>query len=150
METRGRKPHPKPHGEEYEIPEPPEHLSSPKEKETWRYLWEHNGGLVKPSDMLLVINLCEAIKDKEFIRRKIEMDGAPPVISINGNKTMVRNPLHIELRELRKDINGMLAELGLTPSGRTKLTTIVESNDELLSLIREQRNSVITMEDNNG
>lgn len=143
MESRGRKPLIKEHGEKYDIPDPPDHLSSEKEMKIWSHLWAENGGLLKQSDMLVVVNLCEAIKDKEYIRRKIDIDGAPPVVYINGNKTPMRNPLYNELRDLRKEINGLLSELGLTPSGRTKLNMITETNDELLSLIKAQRNDVV-------
>lgn len=92
-----------------EIPEPHRALATGYGKRMWDAVWQAGAGWLKPNmDSEIVMMCCEAIDEREFLRREVMR---------NGSLWRERRAL----RELDKQIASLLGQIGFAPSDRAQL-----------------------------
>lgn len=89
--------------------------------ELWNRIWTTGKAWLSPqADYPLVVMLCQAQDEAEEIRRVLAV-GEEKRFYVLSNGQQVTSPLVKQLKELRVQITGWLAALGLSPTDRARL-----------------------------
>lgn len=108
--------------------------------ELWNRVWSNGKAWLSPQvDYPLVAMLCQAQDEAEEIRRVLAV-GEEKRYYVLPNGQQVTSPLVKQLKELRVQITGWLAALGLSPTDRARLGIgEVRHEDALDELERRRR-----------
>lgn len=124
MATRGRKPDLKPNAvPPGQCPEPPDWLDNNEALGLWReYAATINAlGLLERLDSIAFATLCNAFATLQEMKRKFARDPDYTLV-VGENGAVQQNPLCQMIAQQVKGVLQLLAEFGMTPVSRKRLT----------------------------
>ena len=113
-----------------ETPKAPPHLTGKEAKAEWRRITKilADVGVLSKIDGLALALYCDAHAAYVQAKREIEQSGFT-VLTHNGSP--VQRPAVAVMHRCRADMLKLLAEFGMTPASRTKITVLETERDEL-------------------
>jgi P27 family predicted phage terminase small subunit len=112
-------------------PAPPPYLSEAA-RETWDRIADmlEAMGIATTADSLALGQLCEAVADYESAAAEIAKRGAYYSTAMESGSTMYRaHPALAAKADGDRRIRGWVAEFGLSPSARSRVTALVDEED---------------------
>jgi P27 family predicted phage terminase small subunit len=109
-----------------ETPEMPDYFGE-HERQKWAELCNDlkQNGVLSSDTREILIAYCTAFAGWMKSRELIKATGIVLMQKTKtGEKTIMRNPISVELHKYRDEMNKLLPELGLTPASRQKLTSL--------------------------
>ena len=102
------------------VPKPPRELGK-KGKELWNTLWVNGRNhLSLTDDLAILLMLCHAWDELEFIRHEFTVNGVNKVY-LMANGAYANHPYIAQRKELHVQCTAWLSMLGFSPTDRTRL-----------------------------
>lgn len=90
------------------------------------------------SDLLALQDLCVLVDERDAMRKKVEAEGT---VLVSHTGSFQAHPLLSHIRDLTKQIHGLFASMGLTPSDRGRIGLgEVQAQSKIEQLAAKRRN----------
>lgn len=132
---------PNPKDDDWEPPNPPEHLNH-LGRSAWFRIWSAGAEYIDEDiDFLLVEEYCELYQETQRMRQELELGKAGGGVDrremINAGKTPARHQYVQDIKDNRTVMNSILAQLGFTPAARSRMKVEREITNQALETLRD-------------